>query len=111
MPVDLRSAAFDLVNDEDRPQKAQKASQLRWDRKKKKYVKGPGAAAEGMIRGESGALLPASFKSGRYAAWRGRASVGVGKGQKAFRPTAASGLVTLDDTRGKRTSTEKVSNS
>jgi len=63
-----------LNGDEGEAQRAQKASQLKWDRKKKRFVKGDGVGSnnEKMIRSESGALLPASFKSGRFDAWKQR---------------------------------------
>lgn len=67
-----RSATLDLNGDEGEAQRAQKASQLKWDRKRKRFVKGDGIGSnnEKMIRTESGALLPASFKSGRFAEWQ-----------------------------------------
>jgi ATP-dependent RNA helicase DDX54/DBP10 len=63
-----------LNGDEGEAQKAQKASQLKWDRKKKRFVKGDGIGSnnEKMIRSESGALLPASFKSGKFDEWKQR---------------------------------------
>ncbi|KAK4689793.1 ATP-dependent RNA helicase DDX54/DBP10, partial [Tremellales sp. Uapishka_1] len=68
----VRSATFDMTGDEGAAQKAQKASQLSWDRKKKKFVKGEGIGADNqkMLKTESGALLPATFKSGRFDEWR-----------------------------------------
>lgn len=67
-----RSATLDLHADDGDTQRAQKASQLKWDRKKKRFIKSDpsGEGNEKVIRGESGALLPASFKSGRYATWK-----------------------------------------
>lgn len=62
---------MDLNADDADPQRAQKASQLKWDKKRKRFVKDtPGEDNKKMIRGESGALLPATFKSGRYAEWK-----------------------------------------
>ncbi|KAL7418704.1 ATP-dependent RNA helicase dbp10 [Cryptotrichosporon argae] len=70
----LQSATLDLAADETGPggARAQKASQLTWDRKHKKFVKDPGVGKDNkkMIRGESGVVLPASFRSGRYDEWR-----------------------------------------
>ncbi|ORX34347.1 P-loop containing nucleoside triphosphate hydrolase protein [Kockovaella imperatae] len=49
-----------------------KASQLKWDRKRKRFTN----ATDGekgqskKIRTESGSVIPASFKSGKYQAWR-----------------------------------------
>lgn len=57
--------------DEGDAARAQKASQLKWDRKRKRFVKdAPGGDNKKMIRSESGALLPATFKSGKFADWK-----------------------------------------
>ncbi|PNS18321.1 ATP-dependent RNA helicase dbp10 [Sphaceloma murrayae] len=73
-----RSATLDLNADESSSfALASKPTGLRWDKKSKRYVarandldgsraKGQG----GLIRGESGAKLPASMKSGRFEAWK-----------------------------------------
>lgn len=68
----LRGATVDMAPDEGVEARAQKASQLRWDRKRKRFTRVPsnGEGNEKMIRSESGALLPATFKSGRYEQWR-----------------------------------------
>jgi ATP-dependent RNA helicase DDX54/DBP10 len=68
----LHTSTLDLDQDEAVQQGAQKASQLKWDRSKKRFVAGSGVGADNkkMIRSESGALLPASFNSGRYAKWK-----------------------------------------
>ncbi|RXK42210.1 hypothetical protein M231_00568 [Tremella mesenterica] len=67
----LRSATFDLSTDEGARPRLQKASQLRWDRRKKKFLQGSSIESrdQKMIRSESGALLPASFSSGRFSNW------------------------------------------
>jgi ATP-dependent RNA helicase DDX54/DBP10 len=59
-------ASLDLVGDE-RDTMNQKKNQLRWDSKKKKFIQGTGIGSDNkkMIRTESGALISASFKSGR----------------------------------------------
>ena len=61
-----------MTQDESAAPRAAKASQLKWDRKKKRFVSKNeiGADNKKMIRSESGALLPSSYKSGRYEAWR-----------------------------------------
>jgi len=68
------SATFDLTaTDENAAHSAtQKASMLRWDRRHKKFVKGDGTGADNkkLIRTESGAKLPASFKSGSFDDWK-----------------------------------------
>ncbi len=68
----VRTATLNLNQDEGAAQRAQRASQLSWDRKKRKFVKGEGVGADNqkMIRGESGALLPATFQSGRFELWK-----------------------------------------
>jgi ATP-dependent RNA helicase DDX54/DBP10 len=45
---------------------------MKWDRKKKRFTSGDqvGADNKKMIRSESGALLPASYNSGRYREWK-----------------------------------------
>ncbi|XP_028160377.1 ATP-dependent RNA helicase DDX54 [Ostrinia furnacalis] len=45
---------------------------LRWDRKRKKMVHVDPDGGRKMIRTESGGRVPASFRSGRYDAWRKR---------------------------------------
>ncbi|SMY27701.1 unnamed protein product [Zymoseptoria tritici ST99CH_1A5] len=70
-----RGATMDLTNDESKSfQDATKAKGLRWDKKSKKYVARAndedGSKGAKMIRGESGQKIAASFKSGRFDAWR-----------------------------------------
>lgn len=40
-----------------------------WDKKKKRLITVGGQKKEGRIKSESGAWIPASYKSGRYAGW------------------------------------------
>ena len=64
-------ATYDIAQDEGAATRLNKPSQLKWDRKKKRMVKTEvGADNKKLIRTESGALLPASYKSGRYDEWR-----------------------------------------
>lgn len=78
-----QSATYDLsANDENSAHSAvQKASMLRWDRKNKKFVKGDGTGSDNkkMIRTESGAKLPASFKSGSFDDWKKKEKVWMPK--------------------------------
>lgn len=69
--LQVRAATFDLSTDEGTSQRPQKANQLKWDRKKKRFIAGNAIGADNkkMIRSESGAQLPASFRSGRYEKW------------------------------------------
>ncbi|KXT16525.1 hypothetical protein AC579_1328 [Pseudocercospora musae] len=67
-----RGATMDLTNDE--ASGMSKGLGLRWDKKSKKYVHRAndedGSKGARTIRGESGQKMAASFKSGRFDAWR-----------------------------------------
>lgn len=71
-----RSATMDLVNDDSGKgfAEAHKAKGMRWDKKARKYVARAndedGSKGKKMIIGESGQKIAASFKSGRFTAWR-----------------------------------------
>ena len=75
------NAAFSLegAGDELSGPAPQKASMLRWDRKTKRIVQGDGTGADNkkLIRTESGARLPASFRSGKYEEWQAKKRVSV----------------------------------
>ncbi|KIM20684.1 hypothetical protein M408DRAFT_30142 [Serendipita vermifera MAFF 305830] len=79
---------FDLTNDTGAAELKRRQSQLKWDRKKKKFVKGDGAGADNvkLIKTESGTKLPISYKSGRYEEWvkgRGRGrEIRIGEREK-----------------------------
>lgn len=67
----LGQVTYDMTQDEGAAARANRPSQLKWDRKKKRMVKDEvGSDNKKLIRSESGALLPASYKSGRYDEWR-----------------------------------------
>jgi len=68
----IHASTLNLAADEGRAHGAQKASQMKWDRKKKRFTSGDqvGADNKKMIRSESGALLPASYNSGRFREWK-----------------------------------------
>ncbi|KAI8368300.1 P-loop containing nucleoside triphosphate hydrolase protein [Radiomyces spectabilis] len=63
-------AQLDLIGDDNDTMRSTK-NLLRWDSKKRKFVKGTGIGSDNkkMIRTESGALISASFKSGRFDEW------------------------------------------
>ncbi|KAI8335294.1 P-loop containing nucleoside triphosphate hydrolase protein [Chlamydoabsidia padenii] len=63
-------AQLDLIGDDNDTIKS-KQNQLRWDSKKHKFVKGTGIGSDNkkLIRTESGVLIPASYKSGRFDEW------------------------------------------
>ncbi|KAJ7579187.1 P-loop containing nucleoside triphosphate hydrolase protein [Mycena floridula] len=73
-----RNATFDITGDEGLA-KRQRSSQLTWDKKKKKFVKGDGVGADNvkMVRTENGTKLPASYRSGRFDEWKSKARVSV----------------------------------
>lgn len=71
-----RQVAMDLTNDDGAKGFAEpsRLSGMRWDKKQKKYVArandDDGSRGAKMIRGESGHKIAASFRSGRFDAWR-----------------------------------------
>lgn len=67
-----RGATMDLAGDDGIVDRVQRASQITWDRKNKKFVKGEGIGADNkkLLRTESGARLPATYKSGRFDEWK-----------------------------------------
>ena len=71
-----RDVAMDLATDDGAKGFAQpsRPSGMRWDKKSKKYVSRAndedGSKGAKMIRGESGQKIAASFRSGRFDAWR-----------------------------------------
>ncbi|RUS17994.1 NUC160 domain-containing protein [Endogone sp. FLAS-F59071] len=64
------AATVDMQGDE-RDMIRQKQNMIRWDTRKKKFVKGSGIGADNkkLITTESGTKISASFKSGRYTDW------------------------------------------
>lgn len=100
---------MDLNADDGDAQRAQKASQLKWDKKRKRFVKDtPGEDNKKMIRGESGALLPATFRSGRFAEWKKTSNrlSGQSTGPKSRQSTGLANAETI--LKGRREK-EKVS--
>lgn len=71
-----RGVTMDLNNDEGAKAFAEpsRPKGLRWDKKSKKYVARAndedGSKGKAMIRGESGQKIAASFRSGRFDAWK-----------------------------------------
>ncbi|KAF8588660.1 ATP-dependent RNA helicase DBP10 [Ramaria rubella] len=65
-------ATFDLTTDEGVASRQRRNSQMTWDKKKKKFVKGGGAGADNvkLVRTESGTRLPATYRSGRFDEWK-----------------------------------------
>ncbi|KAI5309604.1 ATP-dependent RNA helicase dbp10 [Ascosphaera atra] len=70
-----RRAAMDLTGDESSSRAFEEPrSRLRWDKRQKKYVSRfndeDGSKGGPLIRGESGVKLAASFRSGKFDAWK-----------------------------------------
>ena len=89
-----RGATFDLVGDEGLTDRQRHNSQLKWDRKKKKFVRGDGVGADNvkLVRTESGARLPATYRSGRFDEWRSKMRVNMPKiGEAELEGTARRG--------------------
>jgi len=51
-----------------------KRKQMTWDKKKKKFVQGDGVGADNvkLVKTESGAKLPATYRSGRFEEWKSK---------------------------------------
>lgn len=65
---EANEVGVDLTGDTEASLMAPKQRRV-WDKKKKKIVTVGGQKKEGRIKSESGAWIPASYKSGRYAGW------------------------------------------
>ena len=69
-----RGATMDLAGDEGSKGFGEARGVMRWDKRHKKYVArhndDDGSKGKKLVRGESGAKIAASFRSGRYDAWK-----------------------------------------
>jgi len=73
--ADASKAVLDLTGDDDALMR-KKRTMMRWDAKKKKYVKDQDTDGnKKRIKTESGVWIPASYKSDRYAKWRERSKI------------------------------------
>lgn len=74
--AEASKAVLDLAGD-DNATLRKKKTLMRWDAKKKKYVKAEAGADNDKkrIKTESGVWIPASYKSDRYAKWRERSKL------------------------------------
>lgn len=72
-------AQLDLIGDDNDAMNQSRRNTLRWDAKKKKFVKGTGIGSDNkkMIRTESGALISASYKSGRFNEWARKKRISI----------------------------------
>ena len=75
-----RGVTMDLNQDEAAKGFGEARGIMRWDKRQKKYVArqndDDGSKGKRFVRGESGAKIAASFRSGRYDAWRKAQRVG-----------------------------------
>ncbi|KAL9110172.1 MAG: hypothetical protein Q9227_005232 [Pyrenula ochraceoflavens] len=91
-----RSVTMDLNDDEGSKGFGESRGMLRWDKRHKKYVRKGEAGEDGikLVRGESGAKIPASFRSGRFDKWKKANRVGklprVGEAERAVVPGGAT---------------------
>jgi len=88
-----QDVAFDLTGDEGIQER--KRRQLRWDKKKKKFIQGTGEGGDNVkiIRTESGAKLPATYRSGRFDEWKAKSRISlprVGETESENAPRLAS---------------------
>ncbi|KAL3471121.1 ATP-dependent RNA helicase dbp10 [Aspergillus californicus] len=69
-----RSATMDLHNDEGARGFGEPRTMMRWDKRHKKYVSRQndedGSKGTRLVKGESGAKIASSFRSGRFDAWK-----------------------------------------
>ena len=75
-----RGATMDFALDESAKGFGEARGIMRWDKRQKKYVArqndDDGSKGKRLVKGESGAKISASFRSGRFDAWRKANSVG-----------------------------------
>jgi ATP-dependent RNA helicase DDX54/DBP10 len=92
-----RGATMDLAGDEGSKGFGEARSVMRWDKRHKKYVARTndedGSKGKKLVRGESGAKIAASFRSGRYDAWKkaNRITKAPRVGEKEKESAAATG--------------------
>jgi ATP-dependent RNA helicase DDX54/DBP10 len=67
--AEANNAVMDLAGDDDQSSRAKK-NVMRWDARKKKYVRDENESTKRKIRTESGVWIPASYKSDRYSRWK-----------------------------------------
>jgi ATP-dependent RNA helicase DDX54/DBP10 len=80
--VQASHATFDLTTDEGRSQSRRAGiSQLKWDRKKKKFIRGDGVGADNvkLVKTETGNKLPITYRSGRFDEWKAKNKKGIPK--------------------------------
>ncbi|GJE95478.1 ATP-dependent RNA helicase [Phanerochaete sordida] len=72
-----KNVSFDLGNEDGLQER--KRREMRWDKTKKKFVKGTGEGADNvkLVKTESGVKLPATYRSGRFDEWKAKARVSL----------------------------------
>lgn len=83
---------FDLAGDE--ALQKQKPRGLRWDKTKKKFIKGTGEGADNvkLVKTEGGLKLPASYRSGRFDEWKAKNRKGIPRvGEEEIAGSRATG--------------------
>lgn len=68
-------AVLDLIGDTENSMKKVGRAKMIWDKKKKKMVGTSGEGKVGKIKSESGAWIPATYRSGRYDQWVAKTKV------------------------------------
>ncbi|KAL1919732.1 uncharacterized protein VTP21DRAFT_1663 [Calcarisporiella thermophila] len=84
-------AVLDLQADDQDTLKA-KQNALRWDKKKKKFVRGGGVGSDNkrLITTESGVKLAATYKSGKYKEWLQKRKISMPRTGEEELPSAAA---------------------
>jgi len=100
-----RDAAMDLNGDEGHKGFGEPRSTMRWDKRHKKYVARQndedGSKGARLVRGESGAKIAASFRSGRFQSWKkGKRMSGIPRVGEAETPGMGTGTGTNPGNRG-----------
>ena len=107
--VQASRAAFDLTTDEGGPHNRRSGvSQLKWDRKKKKFIRGDGVGADNvkLVKTETGNKLPITYRSGRFDEWKAKNKKGIPKVGETEGPRAKNSVF-----EGKRWKHNKVQSS
>ena len=93
--VQASHATFDLTTDEGGSQNRRAgASQLKWDRKKKKFIRGGGVGADNvkLVKTETGNKLPITYRSGRFDEWKAKNKKGIPKVGETEGPSAKNAV-------------------
>ncbi|KAI0743513.1 ATP-dependent RNA helicase DBP10 [Daedaleopsis nitida] len=87
-----RNVAFDLTGDDGAAQERQRRG-MKWDKKKKRFVKGTGEGADNvkLVKTESGVKLPVTYRSGRFDEWKAKSRMSLPKVGEDEPETARSG--------------------